>query len=201
MHRVESNRIVALGGLPGFEYRVFVWDGIYDPQWPIIDARLFPESYIANRINTVSQNWYVRLYIDYIHTKSLLDTAREHFRNIGDFNMNRNCYEIDLSTSALSLGVNMQDLIYGACSTTQPGITRVLIAALNDGIISRVILPQQWASDLITRFLSQSHTNPRALARGLYEGWIPFLDCLHGLEPRLQRFSIELPLWTWAQSE
>ena len=57
--------------------------------------------------------------------------------------MNRNCYEIDLSTSALSLGVNMQDLIYGACSTTQPGITRVLIAALNDGIISRVILPQQ----------------------------------------------------------
>ena len=201
MHRVESERIIELEGPLGFEYRAYICNKLYIPQWNLTDARAFYESDISCHISALSLTWSERLFIDCIYTKPLLELVRAYYRGVGNYNTRKNCYEIDLSTSLLSLGVNMRDLIYGASLSTKSGETRALIAALNDGLVSRIILPEHWASDLITRFLSQSHANPRALARGLYDGWIPFFDSLQAFQPRLQKFVIELPPWTGAQSE
>ena len=48
----------------------------------------------------------------------------------------------------------------------------MLIAALNTGLIDRIIFREADNRNLIERYLAQSHANPRALARGLYDGWL-----------------------------
>ena len=48
----------------------------------------------------------------------------------------------------------------------------MLISALNNGIIDRIILSGNNDLYLLDMYLKQSHANPRALARGLYDGWL-----------------------------
>ena len=74
------------------------------------------------------------------------------------------------------------------------GGTRALIAALNDGIIMR-ILPNNTTKTHIECYLEQSHASLRHLARALGEGWISTFDRYQIALPEQLLIRIETPAW------
>ncbi len=115
----------------------------------------------------------VRIHLNSVTSPRIWDRVREIYKKEGYYSSVLHSYVPDLQKTCITLGVDLVQLVYHVDSSSYPrtpSAVRASIAALNDGIITRIFAHPQ-DSRILTEYFSQSHINLCKLANGFLQGW------------------------------
>lgn len=204
MFEVSFDRICDVGGVPGFCIRTWerriLLELLAQCDEHSGSANLQNGAYIDTTVRHIeSLGDRGELHIENVREARILAAARLWYRAQGYYSETLNTFEIPC-TARLTLGICLEDLVYEASEYIDSGGTRTLIAALNDGIIMR-ILPSGTIKEHTERYLGQSHASIRHLARGLGDGWISTFERFEILPPERVMVQLQIPAWPVAHYE
>jgi hypothetical protein len=129
--------------------------------WDLFESQVIPKIH-----------WEDRLFLNGTFTKKIFDYIRKIHRELGFYDPALNRFLVP-EPAKISLGVDIKNLVYTSSQESSLYISqwaiRANIAALNDGIITRIYAKKEDAH--LTQYLAQSHVQLQRLAYALGRGW------------------------------